>query len=288
MTDLTPAMAGGQGPHGATRGPRVTPSLALPVPEDRRSGGVAASLLIHAIIILVLVGPISMNERTVFMEIPRGAGGPTAAGGGGGGHQGSGGVPEQVAFLQPVATRTVAMLSAPRPVVAAPATDRPALPPALPPVLAPIHLPVDKITIDDATGSALPSVAVGSGGGMGIDASIGAGPGSAGGVGSGVGVGHGSDNGPGTGGGVQREYPPAPTTLFDAPMPVPRGIRGLTVNATFDVDSTGRVLTVEFTHTGNRDYDKKLEAAFSAFVFRPATRQDGTPIRMKFTASYSF
>jgi periplasmic protein TonB len=125
------------------------------------------------------------------------------------------------------------------------------------------------------------SVVSGTGGGSGHDGTNGSGPGSGGGVGSGVGSGRGSGVGPGTGGGTQANYPPQPIELFIPPVPVPDKVRGSHIVAEFDVDSTGRVLGMDFTHTRDRDYNKRLEEAFRGFRFRPGTRPDGTPLRMK-------
>ena len=121
----------------------------------------------------------------------------------------------------------------------------------------------------------------GAGGGSGRDGSAGNGPGRGGGVGSGVGTGRGSGTGPGTGGGTQANYPPQPIELFLPPYPIPDNVKGFHLVAEFDVDSTGRVLSMDFTPTPNRGYNRRLGDVFRSFKFRPGTTPDGTPVHMK-------
>ena len=104
---------------------------------------------------------------------------------------------------------------------------------------------------------------------------------SGGGVGSGIGTGRGSSIGPGTGGGAAVNYDPQPEVVFIPPTPAPSGARGSHIVAEFDVDSTGKVLTFSFTPTRDRGYNRQLDELLSKIRFRPGTRPDGTPIRMK-------
>jgi hypothetical protein len=126
-----------------------------------------------------------------------------------------------------------------------------------------------------------PAVALGASTGSARDPNGGAGPGTGGGVGSGAGTGKGSSIGPGTGGGDQPNYPPSPTEMFIPPLPVPASVRGFHVIAEFDVDEKGRVLSMKFTETNDRAYNRRLADVLKTFRFRPGTRPDGTPIRMK-------
>jgi protein TonB len=128
----------------------------------------------------------------------------------------------------------------------------------------------------------------GVGGGSGTDGTTGAGPGSGGGVGSGVGPGRGSSIGPGTGGGSQTNFSPQPIEFFLPPLPAPANVRGFKFTAEFDVDSTGRVLDVRFTETPNGDYNRRIFAVLRAMRFRPGTRPDGSPLRMKTQLGYEF
>jgi hypothetical protein len=128
----------------------------------------------------------------------------------------------------------------------------------------------------------------GTGGGTGRDGSAGNGPGTGGGNGSGTGTGRGSGNGPGTGGGLQANYPPSPTELFIPPLPMPDKVRGFHLVAEYDVDSTGKVLDFKFTPTRDGGYNKRLDEVLRSFKFRPGTKPDGTPIRMKAQIVYDF
>jgi hypothetical protein len=132
------------------------------------------------------------------------------------------------------------------------------------------------------------SATPGTGGGTGADGTAGTGPGSGGGVGSGVGTGKGSATGPGTGGGTQANYPPQPIAFFLPPLPPPASVRGFRFVAEFDIDSTGRVMDVKFTQTPDGDYNRRIATVLRAMRFRPGTRPDGTPLRMKAQLGYDF
>jgi len=128
----------------------------------------------------------------------------------------------------------------------------------------------------------------GTGGGTGRDGTTGTGPGSGGGVGTGIGTGRGSGIGSGTGGGSQANYPPSPTELFIPPLPMPDKVRGFHLVAEYDVDSTGKVVDFNYTHTRDGGYNKRLEEVLKSFKFRPGTTPDGKPIRMKAQIVYDF
>jgi protein TonB len=103
-----------------------------------------------------------------------------------------------------------------------------------------------------------------------------------------VGTGRGSSNGPGTGGGTQANYPPVPVALFLPPFPIPARVRGTPFTAEFDVDSTGRVLDFKFTETPDGSYNRQIASTLRSLRFRPGTRPDGTPLRMKAQITYGF
>jgi protein TonB len=139
-----------------------------------------------------------------------------------------------------------------------------------------------------AAPSVTPSAAVGvaapipgTGGGTGTDGTAGSGTGSGGGVGAGIGTGRGSGLGPGTGGGNGEIYPPQATEVFIPPLPVPGKVRGTRLVAIFDVDSTGKVVSFDFTQTSDGGYNRKLREVLNGFRFRAGTRGDGTPVRAK-------
>ena len=248
--------------------------------------GVVVSVLLHALIIGLLIVPFLMPD-SVIARLEQGAGGAGPAGGGGGGSRGSGGTVETVRFVKlltkPVATPTKI-----------PPVPAPPVPKVEPPQPKPVETPPVKPpepqqqSVAPAAAATVASVVPGAGGGSGADGSVGAGPGSGGGVGSGVGTGKGSANGPGTGGGNQANYPPMPIEMFLPPLPAPKDVRGIHFIAEFDVDSTGRVLDMRFTQTRNGDYNKRLAEVLRAIRFRPGTRPDGTPVRMKGQVSWDF
>jgi protein TonB len=243
------------------------------------------SFLLHALLVALLITPMT-NHEGVVIEKPQGAGGAGPAGGGGGGTRGTGGVREKVTYVKvtpPPAPQQVAVIP---PVVQPP-----------PPVVVP---PPEVVKPPEPTPEAKPEAKVeapkvdatapipGTGGGTGRDGTTGTGPGSGGGTGSGIGTGRGSGIGPGTGGGVQADYPPSPTELFIPPLPMPDKVRGFHLVAEYDVDSTGKVVDFKFNPTRDGGYNKRLEEVLKSFKFRPGTKPDGTPIRMKAQIIYDF
>jgi periplasmic protein TonB len=217
--------------------------------------GSAFSTLVHLGALILLLSPVAMLIDPT--EIRQGAGGPGPAGGGGGGSR----------FRQEL-LRYVQVAPAPTP-----PPPKPIPQPKVevkPPVslLETIKLPDPSVTASAATGT-------------GPDNSPGNGPGTGGGTGSGVGTGSGSAVGPGTGGGNQPNYPPTPIEMFIPPLPVPKDVKGFHLIAEFDVDERGKVLGLTFTQTRDRGYNRRLEDVLKGFRFRPGTRPDGTPVRMK-------
>jgi hypothetical protein len=147
---------------------------------------------------------------------------------------------------------------------------------------------IKEIKIDPVPVSVIASAVPGVGGGSGRDGSAGSGPGAGGGLGTGIGTGRGSGVGPGTGGGTQANYPPSPTELFIPPLPMPDKVRGFHLVAEYDIDETGKILDFKFTPTRDKDYNKRLDEVLRSFRFRPGSRPDGTPIRMKAQIVYDF
>lgn len=277
-----------EGPHThsppAVGPPRYRVPIGLPSrgQESRRLGAVV-SVLLHALIIGLLIIPLMM-PGSVIERMQQGAGGAGPAGGGGGGSRGSGGTVETVRYVKlvpdPVATPT-----------SIPVVEKPVMPPVVLPKPKPAETPEpqpQEQSVAPAKQTTVASAVPGVGGGSGADGSAGAGPGSGGGVGSGVGTGRGSANGPGTGGGNQVNFPPQPIEFFLPPLPAPKSVRGFNFIAEFDVDSTGRVLDFRFTPTRDGDYNKRIAEVLRAMRFRPGTRPDGTPIRMKAQVGYQF
>ena len=232
--------------------------------EDWRIGS-AISMLIHLAIILAIIGP--FWAITTIQETEQGAGGAGPVGGGGGGTRGTG-------RLRTEALRFV-RVEIPPPTPPKPAVT---LPPPTPPVIPP---PIQQPQVAVTPKEPEHIMPVGVGGGTGSDQTAGTGPGTGGGVGTGAGTGRGSGVGPGTGGGNQENHPPTPTVMFIPPLPVPSSARGMHIIAEFDVDERGRVLDFKFTETRDRGYNRRLSDVLKGFAFRPGTRPDGTPIRMK-------
>lgn len=257
---------------------RELPALGLPRAREDRRASALLSLLLHGVIVMLLITPFAVHHAIV--EVEQGAGGAGPAGGGGGGHGGTGGVQtphERLQFIQ-VAPAASTPTQPPEQIV--PPTP---VPPPEPVKVEPLPTPVPQPQVAVAPPIKVPDVAAtpGVGGGTGHDGTNGTGPGSGGGVGTGVGAGRGSGIGPGTGGGNQANYPPRVLELFIPPMPVPDKARRSRIIAEFDVDSTGRVLSFDFTPTKDGGYNKRLSEVFRGFRFRAGTTPDGRPLRMK-------
>ena len=266
--------------------PRYRKPIGMPMRDEGRRAGAVVSVVVHALIIFLLIVPFFM-PHSVIQRMQQGAGGAGPAGGGGGGTRGTGGdVREKIQFVRvsPTPVPTPAAL----PPVVTPPKPKPT-PKVEPPK--PV-VPTQRVPKSQSAAPAAPvtvaSAETGAGGGSGTDGSAGAGPGSGGGVGAGVGTGKGSGTGAGTGGGNQANYPPVPIEFFLPPMPPPSSVRGQHFTAEFDVDSTGRVLAFDFTPTRDGDYNKRISQVLRAMKFRPRTRPDGSPLRMKAQVGYEF
>ncbi len=268
--------------------PRYRPPIGIPVDSPRRTRSLVLAVLLHVAIVLLLIVPFTSPEllRTVM-----GAGGLGPAGGGGGGNKGAGGrmIEERLQYVRIAPTPAPAppVPLPPRPQVLPPITP----PPVEKPKVTPPETPPPQSTTVPAAAAA-PAAATtsatgaGTGVGTGNDGSGGTGPGSGGGVGSGVGTGRGSGVGAGTGGGPGTVYPPAPTELFLPPLPVPNKAKG-TIVVVFDVDSTGKVLDLQFSPTKDGAYNRKLREALVAIRFRPAVNAQGVPVRARAEITYS-
>ena len=261
--------------------------IGMPVRDEGRRASLLVSVAVHVLIIGLLVVPFFLPE-SVIARIEQGAGGPGPAGGGGGGRRGTGGgTVETLRYVRlapdPVPTPTT-LPAVPTPPPVAPKVE----PPKPKPVETPAPPAPQQQSAVPAPSSTVASVTPGVGGGRGSDGTAGNGPGSGGGVGSGVGTGRGSANGPGTGGGTQENYSPQVLNLTLPPMPPPKSVRGWTMVANFDVDSTGRVLDFKVNESPDRSFDRQLAVVLRTYRFRPGTRPDGTPLRMTAQLSIDF
>jgi protein TonB len=254
-------------PRGSNKPRRpYRPPIGIPLPRQNKAGSAIASVLLHALIIFLLVGPIIAHD--ILVRQSEGAGGKGPAGGGGGGRRG--GAPERATYVEMAPPP-------PPPAQKAPTPTPQVIPPPVvkPPEPRPQLTPADPIPLATST----PLLAVAGTGGTGNDGSNGSGPGRGGGIGSGEGTGRGSGNGPGTGGGAGRVYPPYVTNLALLPIPVPSRVRPYTMTAVFEVDETGHARLLHFNETRDADYNKKIRAMLQEVRFRPAVRADGTPVK---------
>lgn len=275
---------------GVTR-PAYRAPIGVPPQSGKGIGGKASAVGIHLLLILLLFAPLASPE--IRKEL-LGAGGPGAAGGGGGGNRGTGGGShraERTQFVQvvppPPPKPTTVPQIVPPPVVKPPVVPPPVVTP--PPVVKPpVETKSEVSVVNDKPAAAVASVSTGTGGGKGTDGSAGNGSGSGGGVGSGVGTGRGTGVGPGTGGGTGTIFPPTPTELFIPPMPPPSKIKGFELIATFDVDSTGKVLDLQFTQTKDGAYNNKLREILRSVRFRPGVDGSGNAVRAKTQIIYTF
>jgi protein TonB len=248
-------------PPGGLPGKRpYRPPIGIPNTRQKSAGSAIASVLIHALIIFLILGPLIARE--IIVADDEGAGGKGPAGGGGGGFK-----QERATYVEmapaPPAVKVEKQQVVPPPVVKPPE-------PQIQPLPQPEPIPVPATTVP---------VAASTGAGSGSGTGGGAGPGTGGGVGSGEGTGRGSGNGPGTGGGGGRVYPPTVTHLALLPMPVPKGVKPYTLTAIFEVDETGKAKLLQFNETKDKDYNRKIRAMLEEIRFRPAVRADGTPVR---------
>lgn len=236
----------------------------MPRQKDRDWKGVIASLLVHAVILFLIVGPIVGTSDFTRPDVI-GGGGPGPAGGGGGGTLGLGSREQRVEFVR-VKSDPVTMPKVTK--------ENP------PPVKTPEPKPPVESPVTPAQQVVSPELAAAStGAGTGNANTAGAGPGTGGGVGSGEGTGRGSGVGPGTGGGPGTDYPPTVRDLFIPPMPAPQSVKGFHMKAFFDVDERGNAKLIGFNPTRDGDYNRRVAEVLRSMRFRPGVRPDGTPKR---------
>lgn len=260
----------------------LRPLHGIPDRDPRGKQGLVVSFLVHAVIVLMLVLP-TLVARQLDIPMTGGGGGAGPAGGGGGGTGGTGGTevrPERLRYMQ-VAPIPVAPPTTETPAVV-PTVVPPVIPPPVvekPPEIVPPAPPVTTVPEPSAVsvGTKIPTAGVG--GGTGNDGSGGTGPGTGGGVGSGVGTGRGSGTGAGTGGGPGDIYPPQVTNLAILPIPVPSKVRPYKMVAYFEVDERGNAKLLQFNPSSDAAYNRKIRLMLAEVRFRPAVRQDGTPVR---------
>ncbi|MFL5635212.1 MAG: hypothetical protein ACJ79F_00725 [Gemmatimonadaceae bacterium] len=236
----------------------------MPRRKDRDWKGIIASLLLHALILFLILAPITGSSDFTRPDVI-GGGGPGPAGGGGGGVNGPGSREERVEFVRVRADPTTMPKVTPK-------TVPPVKPPEpKPPVESPVT-PAQQVITPQVNASA-------SGEGTGSAGTAGAGPGTGGGVGSGEGTGRGSSVGPGTGGGPGKDYPPTVRDLFIPPMPAPQSVKGFHMKAFFDVDEKGNAKLIGFNQTPDGGYNRRVAEVLRSMRFRPGVRADGVAKR---------
>lgn len=251
------------------------PPVGIPRREQKRWQGWIISLLAHLLLLLFIFLP-AMDSGIDYGHRD-GAGGPGPAGGGGGGVGfGDNGAP-RVHFVQ--ITPPSSATPVPPPQVVPPVVP---VPPVTPPIVTrkPAAVPQTS-SVPSATHPVTAPVAGAGAGtaGAGTTGAAGAGTGTGGGVGSGEGHGRGSGVGPGTGGGAAKNFPPSLKQFVLPPLPTPASVKGFTLTAWFDVDSTGKATLLRFTPTPDRGYNNRIRETLLAARFRPAVRPDGVAIR---------
>lgn len=235
------------------------------------------SLLLHALILLLFLGPIAAQHHIRKIETDPGVGtgiGAGLAGGGGGGS-------EQVTMID---------LAAPAIPEPAPGLVPPPPPPPDPQQLVlpqPTKVALSEVRIDSVPGAVTASAAAGGQGtGSGPGSGPGTGPGSGGGSGGGEGGGIGSGVGPGIGRG--RLLSPVPDFMLLPPMPTPGGVRGKKVVVRLAIDAAGTVNEVELIpSTGDRGYDQALRRTAMGWRFRPARDAANRPVPATYDVEFS-
>ena len=248
------------------------------------------SVVVHSVIIFLLIVPFFM-PRNVIERLQQGAGGPGPAGGGGGGSRGTGGeTREKIRFVRvsptPVPTPTTLPPIVPPPPKVTPKVEPPKPVPVQPPVV-----PKPQVGGTGRTGAAgrwsprrsperaaaaaptdRPARVL-----EAVAASV-----------QGSGRGGGVAPVPARGAATRRTILPFQSSSSSRRFQRRANVRGFHFVAEFDVDSTGRVITFDFTPTRDGDYNKRIAQVLRSMKFRPGTRPDGSPLRMKAQVGYEF
>ena len=251
------------------------PPVGIPRREQKRWQGWIISLLAHLLLLLLVIYP--ALDSGIDYGHREGAGGAGPAGGGGGGFAGGGASRVQFVQVTPPPPSVTPVVTPP--VTIPPPIPQPVLPQVKPPEVTPKPAVVPPVATPQSAVTAVGSGGTGAGVGAGKLGGDSAGSGIGGGVGSGDGTGKGSGVGAGTGGGSAKIYPPTLKQFVLPPLPMPDRVKGFTLTAWFDVDSTGKAILLRFTPTPDRGYNNRIRETLLAARFRPAVRPDGVAIR---------
>jgi protein TonB len=263
-----------------------------PVREEETLRGFSASILLHAVLIVLLLWMAHASElaRAEGWGVGDGIGEGLAGGGGGGGAD----EVIELVYLEPApaAGPEAPAIEEEEPAVAAPEPPLVEPPPIEPlPEPDPLPLPEPKLLgmeVPPPTPSmgSLSGVGSSTGGGIGSGVGPGVGPGSGGGSGGGEGGGIGSGVGPGTGRG--RVLAPTPEVVL-VPPPAPGNVRGKEIVVRLEIDERGVVRGVELVPpTGNKSYDDALRRVALGWRFRPARDAANRPVAVTWDVKFSF
>ena len=224
----------------------------------RRYGGLAASLVLHGLVLGLLVVHGDRLWKGSFTLGDTAMSGSNSGGGGGG---------NRVAYITLPSIPQPAPSVRVRAPVPPPKSVQTPVPQPVPAELA-LPEPADTSAAPAASGRTPEAADTGAGAGMGAGGAPGV---------SGVGAGGaGGTGGHGEGGALR---PPEPRELplpYDTP---PKELRGASLNVTFWVRVDGHVERYEVEPAiKDRDYAKKFDEVMRAFRFTPARAPDGTSV----------
>jgi hypothetical protein len=229
-------------------------------PDRSRPYGLAASVVLHAAIVLLLLVP--LLRRDFARVLTAGESLTTRSGGGGG----------RVAYITLPTPRAPAR--APVTVTPPPATPpaivipTPTPPPVIPPPVPEAQVAVAAVAADSAPGA--------------DRAESGGEPGEGGGTGGGTGEGAGPGTGPGSGEhGAGRAAQLRHQVL--PPENPPKELRGVELRITFLVDESGKPVRIEVDPPiQDKKFARKLTETMLSYRFRPALGPDGRPVASTF------
>lgn len=233
----------------------------LPTDRTRRPWAGVLSLLLHALIVLLLVGLGLKGAAELgnpLLNLPQ------LPGGGGGGGKGG----EFVLVTIPPPPPPPAAMEVPL-----------VVPTEIPEV---VEEPPEEVTPQPVVEPGDGGTGGGTGGGQGTGTGTG--------EGSGVGPGSGGGTGGGTGGGGRRGRPPEPRTLIIPPIDnIPRALRGKSVEVTFYIDVTGKVTDISVSPPiADRGFARKFDEAMRSYRFRPARDSEDRIVAGVFPVTLTF
>lgn len=219
-------------------------------PNRSRPAGLAASIVLHLAIVLLLLIPLRHDFARVLL-----AGDPVVNP-----TDGGGGRPAYITLPAPLASARAAVV-----VTAPPVTL--VVPTPTPPQEIPPPVPVEQVAVLE------PAAATGS-----TDSAAGGEAGDGGGTGGGLGPGSGPGHGPGSGeGGAGR--PPQLRHQVIPPDNPPKELRGVELRVTFWVDEAGKVVRVAVDpRIQDRKFAQRFTESMLSYRFRPALGPGGLPI----------